>query len=95
MIDAILIFVSQFSFILLLGLQSINVNSKHVVAAGLTSLTLGVVGFHVTGTIATAFKDGMFTLLWWSYILAGPLGIMASIKLHPKLVKFAKNDKNR
>jgi cation transporter-like permease len=88
--DAFIIFVAQYSTILLLGLQSLNVNKGHKILAALTSLMLGVSGFFVTGIVAKAYNDGMFTLVWWAFIIAGPLGITSSMTLHPVIVKWMK-----
>lgn len=90
MTETISIFVAQYSLIFLLGIQSLNVNSKRYKTAFVTSLCLGIVGFHVTGTVAAAYRDGMFTPIWWSFIFAGPLGIVSSMKLHPVIVRFFK-----
>lgn len=81
MLEAAGVFAIQFCYVLLLGLQSINVNRGRYVWAGGTSLMLGVMGFHVTGTIAAARGDEG-GLVWWAYILAGPCGIVSSMVYH-------------
>ena len=83
----ILVFVAQFSVTLLLGLQSLNVNGGHVYLAILTSALLGVFGYYVTSMIAATNISGMFSLLWWAFIIAGPCGIAVAIKTHPWLVR--------
>lgn len=86
--DAALVFGAQFVMIFLLGIQSLNVNGKHYVSAAITSALLGVFGFYLTGTIAAAHQQGMFSVIWWSFVTAGPLGIITSMKLHPVLVRW-------
>jgi len=88
----ILVFVSQYLLILLLGLQSLNVRDGRVFLAAITSLLLGITGFYVTAQIAIV-KEAL-TSVWWFYIFAGPLGIMTSIKLHPKLIKWLHKEEN-
>jgi hypothetical protein len=88
MIPEIKIFIAQFSMIWLLGLQSINVNRGHKLIAALTSFALGIVGFYVTGTVASAYHEGMMSPMFISFILAGPCGILFSMYSHPYIVKF-------
>jgi hypothetical protein len=88
MFDAILIFLAQGTMIFLFGIQSLNVNGGHKYLAAGTSLILGVLGFYVTGTVAKAYNDGLFTLFGLSFILAGPIAIWLAIELHPKIKKF-------
>lgn len=85
------VLLSQFVMILLLGLQSLNVNQRRYLAAAITSLLLGVIGFYLTGTVAEAHKDGAFTLTWWAYISGGPAGIVASMWLHQLLFERKKS----
>lgn len=76
------LFASSFLVVLLLGLQSLNVNNGHFILAALTSFGIGsmqMVMFklapHATWSEIAAFIGG------------GPLGIIASMWLHPHLVK--------
>jgi len=95
MTAALLIFVAQFSMVMLLGIQSLNVRDRNYVGSALTSLLLGVSSYHITATIATLKGEAVGGLLWWCYIAAGPLGIVTSIWLPPKLNRLLKNkDKN-
>lgn len=91
MIEAILIFAAQFGMIMLLGIQSLNVRDRDYVGSSITSLLLGVFGFHVTSTIAAMSHEGVGSLVWWFYIAAGPCGIATSIWLHPRLKKLFGN----
>jgi len=90
MLPEIKIFLAQFLMIFLLGLQSINVNRGHKLLAALTSFGLGIAGFYVTGTIAQAYQEGMFSSMFLSFILSGPCGIVVSMMVHPKIVKWLK-----
>ena len=90
MTEALLIFGAQFSMIMLLGIQSLNVRDRHYWGSASTSLLLGVFGFHITATIATMNRGAMGSLVWWFYIAAGPCGIVTSIWLHPRLKKLFK-----
>lgn len=81
------LFASSFLVVLLLGLQSLNVNNGHFILAALTSLGIGsmqMVMFklapHANWTEIAAFIGG------------GPLGIMASMWLHPRMVRLLKRE---
>lgn len=87
MIDAALIFAAQYIYILLLGLQSLNVRDRHYVGAAVTSAMLGVLGFFVTSIVGDA-RGMEFTVLWWSFVASGPAGIVSAMLLHPRLVSF-------
>lgn len=92
MIEAVQIFISQYFMIMLLGLQSLNVNQGKKLAAAITSMLLGICGFVVTGIIAQAYQDGFLTLTFASFFIAGPLGIVSSIIVHPKLKRLFNGD---
>lgn len=93
MLPEIKIFLAQFLMIALLGLQSINVNQRKKTFAAITSLCLGVTGFHVTGTIAQAYQQGMFSSIFLAYVLAGPCGIVFSISAYPVINKWFSKEK--
>lgn len=81
----LLVFISQFSLVFLLGLQSQFVRDGHYIGAAIVSLALGIAGFYVTMQIAI-IKE-MFTSIWWVYILAGPVAINSSIFVHKRYLK--------
>lgn len=71
------LFVSTFILVFALGLQSLNVNGGHYMAAFFTSFLIGVGNLVVlklaptaTGTEIAAFLSG------------GPLGIICAMKVH-------------
>ena len=72
-----------------LGMQSLNVNNGHYVAAAITSFAIGS-GQMVLFKLAPHAN--------WSEIAAflfgGPFGIMASMWAHPRLIKILKKQKS-
>lgn len=87
MFDAALIFAAQYIYILLLGLQSLNVRDRHFVGAAVTSFLLGVLGFFVTSIVGGA-RGMEFSMLWWGFVFSGPAGIVTAMVIHPWLVDF-------
>lgn len=84
--NALVLFVATFVAVFALGLQSLNVNGRHFVAAGLTSLLIG-------GANLVLFKSlpgptGPAELV--GYLLGGPAGIICAMVAHPLLVGVAK-----
>lgn len=80
---AITLFVSTFLLVFFLGLQSLNVNNGHRLAAFVTSFGIGVSNLllfklapHATGMEIAAF------------LLGGPFGIVASMAAHPVMVRW-------
>lgn len=85
--EAALVFAVQYVYILLLGLQSLNVNQGRYIAAAATSALLGVGGFYITSVIGAA-KNMELSMLWWCFVAAGPAGIVTAMRIHPLLVKI-------
>lgn len=83
--DALLIFAVQYVYVLLLGLQSLNVNQKRYVSAAVVSFLLGIGGFFITSVIGSA-REMTFTALWWGFCLSGPAGIVTAMRIHPWMV---------
>lgn len=84
----LLLFSSTFVLVFALGLQSLNVNGGHYVAACVTSLVIGSANLVVLRIAPTATWTEIA-----AYLLGGPLGIMASMAMHGRLVrKVAKAD---
>lgn len=86
--DLVLIFVSQFFLIFLMGLQGLNVKDGHTILAGIVSALLSLCGFYVTGLTAKAFDAGFISWFGVSFTLAGTLGIMCAMKTHKYIVRF-------
>lgn len=84
--DSILVFVLQYVYVLLLGLQSLNVHQRRYVGAAITSLLLGIGGFYVTSVVGSS-RGMTLSSVWWGFVLAGPAGITTAIAIHPWLVR--------
>ncbi len=78
----ILLFISQFSTIFLLGFQQQNVHRRHYTAAAVTSVLIGVAQMFVWRKVPN--MDATQIAVWLS---AGPVGIVFCMWLHPKLFK--------
>lgn len=80
---ALALFASTFALVFALGLQSLNVNGGHRVAAFLTSFAIG-------GSNLVLYKlapdAGGIEIA--AYLIGGPLGIVCSMRAHPHLVRF-------
>lgn len=84
MLNAISVFLIQYSYVLLLGLQSRHVRDSQYFSAAATSAVLGVMGLTITSSIARAAVSGGDPLLNIAYIAAGPMGIMTAIWMHDR-----------
>ena len=78
----VLVFISNFVLVFLLGVQGRFVRDSQYVHAAVTSCMLGVAGYYTTMQIAIVKE--MFTSVYWAYLTAGPLAIMLSIFVHDK-----------
>jgi len=88
MTEAIAIFLVQFTTIYLLGLQSLNVRDGHTLGAAVTSVFLGLTGFTATSYIGGLEPSDLMSVVGFSFVLAGPLGITASMKTHKHAIKI-------
>ena len=80
----ILLFLSSFLIVFLLGLQSKNVNGNHYLLAALTSAGIGICNFYVIRSVPAQ------QLTWQAflgYVSGGPVGIVLSMWIHDKFVK--------
>ena len=85
--DAIKVFAAQFVYIMLLGLQQLNVVGSKYVGAMVVSLLLGMFSYQLTATIAlNSVKKDRF--VWVAYLIGGPLGIVTSMTIFPTLAKW-------
>jgi len=78
MLDAALVFFTQYTYILLMAWQSLNVNHDHRVAAATTSTLLGTIGFYMTGVVSS-HRGEAGSLVWYAYVLSGPCGVLTSM----------------
>lgn len=90
MLAALIVFVAQYVYVLLLGWQSLNVQANRRIHAACCSGMLGVLGFALIGQIAAAREAPLFAPVWWAYILAGPCGILTAMRLFHRAVKEPK-----
>lgn len=75
------LFASAFFLVFLLGLQSLNVNGGHYVAAALTSLGLGTLQVLIIKLVPGASLSEMAAT-----IAGGPFGITASMYFHRRTI---------
>jgi hypothetical protein len=86
MSTAALLFAATFSVVFALGLQSLNVNGGHRAMAFVTSFAIGasnLVLFKVLPGPTDALEIA-------AYLVGGPIGIVASMAVHPRLVMWLK-----
>lgn len=84
------LFVSTFVLVFALGIQSLNVNNGHRVAAVFTSFLIGASNlalFKLAPDASMAEAAG--------FLLGGPLGIYAAMVAHPWLVKLFFNQRSK
>lgn len=81
--------------IFLLGFQQLNVQNNYYISAFITSSLLGVFGYYLISVIAEVKTAGNFSSVWWSYVLAGPFGIISSMLIHPRLARKLHEIKTR
>jgi hypothetical protein len=88
MVDAIILFIAQFSMIYLLGFQQMNVAGKHYIAAAATSFLIGLSGWINISIISVANREAIFSMIFWVYAIAGPIAIVVAMKTHAIVIKF-------
>ncbi len=82
--NALFIFAATFAVVLFLGLQSLNVNGGHKAAAVLTSFGIGAANLFILKVMPGPTGWPEIT----AYLTGGPLGILASMHLHPWMVRM-------
>lgn len=92
--DATVVFIAQYCYVLLLGLQSLNVRDQRYVSAAITSFLLGVGGFFITSIVGAA-KGLELSILWWCFVLSGPCGIVTAMRIHPWMSKVFSSTQER
>lgn len=76
-------FCSTFMLVFALGLQSLNVNGRHYIAAFFTSFAIG--GGNIILFKLTPGANGVEI---FAFMIGGPFGIIASIWVHPRVVRW-------
>lgn len=79
------LFASTFVLVMLLGMQSLNTNNGHYVAAFITSFGIGA-----SNLVLFKLAPDANTTEMLAYLLGGPFGILAAMWLHPKLSLWIK-----
>ena len=82
--NALYLFLSCFLLVLFLGLQQLNVAGGHRVLAALTSFAIG--GANLAILKIMPGPTGWLEVV--AYLAGGPVGIVASMALHPRLVRL-------
>lgn len=80
---AILLFASTFLLVFFLGLQSLNVNNGHRLAAFFTSFGIGL-----SNLMLFKLAPDATGLEMAAFLMGGPFGIVASMKAHPLMVRL-------
>lgn len=75
------LFGSAFLTVFALGFQQQNVIHRHFKAAAMTSFVIGASQIYLWRTLPTA--DGLQVV---ATLMGGPVGILAAMYLHPKLL---------
>lgn len=78
----LILFLSAFSTVFLLGFQQQNVIGRHYIAAAIVSLGIGTAQITLWRYVPSANPAEIISTL-----LGGPVGIVAAMYLHPKLIK--------
>jgi ABC-type phosphate transport system permease subunit len=82
--EAVLVFVAQYFFILFKGLQQINVIKERYAVSMLVSFGLGVCGLLTMGIVAKAVVMGSHWTVYVGFLAGGPVGIVSAIWLEKK-----------
>lgn len=80
MIQAVILFASTFALVFLLGVQQLNVQHGHPVAAAATSLFIGI---SQLALYKLAPDAGGVEIA--AYLAGGPIAIVCAMKVHPWL----------
>lgn len=78
---AVLVFLAQFTFIALKGLQQINVVAGRFWRAGMVSFWLGVTGLVTLDILANSLVNGTHWMVYASYLSSGVFGIWLAMWL--------------
>ena len=82
--DWLIVFVAQFFFIFLKGLQQINIIKQRYRLSIFISLGLGVCGLLTMGIIAKAVVVGGHWSVYAGFLAGGPAGICSAIWIEKK-----------
>lgn len=85
MIELLTIFIAQFLTIFLLGNQSLMVKDHNYVGAAIGSMLIGLAQFYIYQVVQDI---DMYTVEWYTFLVAGPMAIVTAIKFHPTITKL-------
>jgi len=88
--QALGVFAAQFCLVGLLGLQSQHIRDGKKLHAAITSALLGVAGWTITGVVSSAYTQGMLSVVFFAFLIAGPIAISLSIYAHEHFHKEKK-----
>lgn len=92
MTTALTVFVCQFIYVLLLGIQSLNVRDNRHCTAAVTSGVLGMLGYYLTAAIARHADAPIGSSVWIAFVAAGPCGIVTAMHLHAWRLRRERKD---
>ena len=82
--EAVVVFIAQYFFIMFKGLQQINVIKERYVLSILISFGLGVCGLLTMGIVAKAVVVGSHWATYVGFLAGGPMGIVSAIWLEKR-----------
>lgn len=89
--NALALFVSTFLVVFFLGMQSLNVNRGHYVAAFITSIGIGV-----SNLILFKLAPNAAGIEQMAFVMGGPFGIIAAMWSHSRIAAWwTRRDKKR
>ena len=83
-VETSVVFIAQFFFIFLKGLQQINVIKERYLVSIFVSFGLGICGLLTMGIIAKAVTVGSHWSVYVGFLVGGPVGIAAAIWMEKK-----------
>jgi len=90
----VIVFVAQFMFIALKGLQQINVVAGRFAIASVVSFWLGVTGLITLDILANSLVNGAHWAVYVSYLTSGVAGIQTAMWIELKRKRKRQNKTN-
>ena len=81
----LIVFIAQFFFIMLKGLQQINVINERYLISMLVSFGLGLCGLLTMGIVAKAVIIGSHWSVYAGFLAGGPAGIASAIWIERRI----------
>jgi hypothetical protein len=83
-VNALILFSATAGLVFALGLQSLNVNGRHFIAAGCTSFLIGCGNLVLFKTLPGPTSGPELA----AYLCGGPVGIVVAMTMHPRMVRL-------